>query len=41
MKKSIICARVGAYWVTSTTSGFTANVHTSGTITFNYVCAGI
>jgi len=32
---------VGAYWVTSTTSGFTVNVHTSGTITFNYVCVGI
>jgi hypothetical protein len=32
---------VGAYWVTSTTSGFTVNVHTSGTMTFNYVCVGI
>jgi hypothetical protein len=32
---------VGAYWVTSTTSAFTVNVHTSGTITFNYVCVGI
>jgi hypothetical protein len=29
---------VGAYWVTSTTSSFTANVHTSGAITFNYIC---
>jgi hypothetical protein len=32
---------VGAYWVTSTTSGLTVNVHTSGTITFNYICVGI
>jgi hypothetical protein len=31
---------VGAYWVTSTTSSFTVNVHTSGTITFNYICMG-
>jgi hypothetical protein len=31
---------VGTYWVTSTTSSFTANVHTSGTITFNYICMG-
>ena len=31
-------ASVGAYWVTSTTAGVTANVHTSGTITFNYTC---
>jgi hypothetical protein len=31
---------VGAYWVTSTTSSFTVNVHRSGTITFNYVCMG-
>jgi hypothetical protein len=31
---------VGAYWVTSTTSAFTVNVHTPGTITFNYVCMG-
>jgi hypothetical protein len=29
---------VGSYWVTSLTSSFTANVHTSGTITFNYIC---
>jgi hypothetical protein len=41
MKKPIICASVGAYWATSTTSGFTVNVHTSGTITFTYVCVGI
>ncbi|MGO8732079.1 MAG: hypothetical protein ACLQVM_04715 [Terriglobia bacterium] len=32
---------VGAYWVTSTTSGLTVYVHASGTITFNYVCVGI
>jgi hypothetical protein len=31
---------LGAYWVTSTTSSFTVNVHTSGTITFNYICMG-
>jgi hypothetical protein len=31
---------VGAYWVTSTTSSFTVNLHRSGTITFNYVCMG-
>jgi hypothetical protein len=29
---------VGTYWVTSTNSSFTVNVHTSGTITFNYIC---
>lgn len=32
---------VGAFWVTSTTTGLTVNVHTPGTITFNYVCVGI
>jgi len=31
---------VGAYWVTSTNSSFTVKVHTSGTITFNYICMG-
>jgi hypothetical protein len=31
---------VGAYWATSTTSGFTVSVHTSGTITFSYICMG-
>jgi hypothetical protein len=31
---------VGTYWVTSTNSSFTVNVHTSGTITFNYICMG-
>jgi hypothetical protein len=31
---------VGAYWVTSTTSSFTVNLHTPGTIRFNYVCMG-
>jgi hypothetical protein len=31
---------VGAYWVTSTTSSFTVNLHKSGSITFNYVCMG-
>jgi hypothetical protein len=29
---------VGTYWVTSTTSSFTANVHTAGSITFDYIC---
>jgi hypothetical protein len=29
---------VGTYWVTSTISSFTVNVHTAGTITFNYIC---
>ena len=29
---------VGAYWVTSTASSFTVNLHKSGTITFNYIC---
>jgi hypothetical protein len=29
---------VGGYWVTSTISSFTANVHTAGSITFNYIC---
>jgi len=29
---------VGTFWVRSTTSGFTVNVHKSGTITFNYIC---
>jgi hypothetical protein len=28
----------GAWWVTTTTSAVTANVHTSGSITFNYTC---
>lgn len=32
---------VGAYWVTSTSSAFTVNLHTASTITFNYVCVGI
>lgn len=31
---------VGGYWVISTTSTVTANVHTSGTIIFNYDCKG-
>jgi hypothetical protein len=31
---------VGAYWVTSTTSSFTVNLRTPGTITFNYICLG-
>jgi len=31
-------AYVGTYWVISTTSSFTVNVHTSGTITFDYIC---
>jgi Pectate lyase superfamily protein len=29
---------VGAYWATSTTGAVTANVHTRGTITFNFNC---
>jgi hypothetical protein len=33
-------ATIGNYWVTATASGLTANTHTSGTITFNYVCVG-
>lgn len=31
---------VGTYWVTSTASSVTANVHSSGSITFNYSCTG-
>jgi hypothetical protein len=31
---------IGAYWATSSTSAVTANVHTSGTISFNYHCWG-
>ena len=29
---------VGAFWVTSTISSFTVNLHTAGSITFNYIC---
>jgi hypothetical protein len=33
---------VGGFWVPpAATSSFTVYVHTSGTITFNYVCVGI
>ncbi len=31
---------VGTYWVTTSTSAVTANVHTSGTINFSYHCVG-
>lgn len=31
---------VGVWWVTTSTSAVTANVKTSGTITFNYICVG-
>jgi hypothetical protein len=31
---------IGAWWVTTSTSTLTANLHTRGTITFNYVCVG-
>jgi len=31
---------VGAWWVTTTTSGLTANVQRSGNITFSYSCVG-
>lgn len=33
-------ASVGTYWVTSTATTVTANVHGSGTITFNFRCVG-
>lgn len=32
---------IGGYWVSSDLTTVTANVHTSGTITFNYSCAGV
>jgi autotransporter family porin len=31
---------VGAYWVTTSTTGFTVHVHTSGTVTFQYFVIG-
>jgi hypothetical protein len=31
---------VGPYWVTTSTTGFTVNIHTTGTMTFNYVVIG-
>jgi hypothetical protein len=31
---------VEVYWATATTGAITANVITSGTLTFNYFCAG-
>jgi hypothetical protein len=31
---------IGAYWVTSTPSGFTVNIKNSGTVTFNYLVIG-
>lgn len=31
---------VGTWWVTSTTNSVTANVHSSGSITFNFICVG-
>jgi hypothetical protein len=31
---------IGAYWVTSTASGFTVNIKNSGTVTFSYLVIG-